>query len=145
MNDMNERTAESIERFMIRDLELVSEETSAVIAAGRMAARRIGCVLVQAEDRQPDHPRVVGLVSETDLVRNVMAQGRAGASITVAQIMASPLESIPSDRSMLDANHLMEQLGVPTPLRVRGGEDRRSYLRPRHRKTFRLYRIRASS
>ena len=54
----------------------------------------------------------MGLVSETDLVRKVMAADHADATTPVVQIMSSPLQTIASNRSMLDASHVMEQYGV---------------------------------
>jgi len=107
---------------MVRDLEVVRMDASAVIAASRMAARRIGCVLIQAEDHSPELPRMVGLVSETDLVRKVMARGLPASSTTVAQIMASPLLTITPDRSMLDASHFMEKHAIRHLCVLQGGK-----------------------
>ena len=115
-------SAESVESCMVRDLEVVRMDASAVIAASRMAARRIGCVLIQAEDHSPERPRMVGLVSETDLVRKVMARGLPPSSTTVAQIMASPLVTITPDRSMLDASHFMEKHAIRHLCVLQGGK-----------------------
>ena len=102
----------AIEEFMQRDLELVSGLTSAVDAAVRMADKRIGCLVVQEEGPDSDQQPIAGLVSETDLVRKVMGDDHANTATPVAQIMSSPLQTIASSRSMLDASHVMEQLGV---------------------------------
>lgn len=119
---MTRGTAESVESCMVRDLEVVRMDASAVIAASRMAARKIGCVLIQAEDHSPERPRMVGLVSETDLVRKVMARGLPASSTTVAQIMASPLLTITPDRSMLDASHFMEKHAIRHLCVLQGGK-----------------------
>ncbi len=119
---MTRGSAESVESRMVRDLEVVRMDASAVIAASRMAARRIGCVLIQAEDHSPELPRMVGLVSETDLVRKVMAPGLPASSTTVAQIMASPLLTITPDRSMLDASHFMEKHAIRHLCVLQGGK-----------------------
>jgi len=102
----------AIEEFMQRDLELVSETTSAVEAAARMADKRIGCLVVQGEGPNGDPPPIMGLVSETDLVRKIMAADHTNATTPVGQIMSSPLQTIASHRSMLDASHVMEQQGI---------------------------------
>ena len=102
----------AIEEFMQRDLELVSGQTTAVEAAVRMADKRIGCLVVQGEDPESDEHPIVGLVSETDLVRKVMADDHADSTTPMTQIMSSPLRTIASSRSMLDASHVMEQQGV---------------------------------
>ncbi len=102
----------AIEEFMQRDLELVTEKTTAVEAAIRMAGKRIGCLVVQGEGVEADQQPIVGLVSETDLVRKVMAADQADTTTPMGQIMSSPLHTIASHRSMLDASHTMEQHGV---------------------------------
>ena len=119
---MSDVSTEKIERCMIRDLESVSQETSGVIAARRMSSRRIGCLVVHSNDEGSSTPNIVGLISETDLVRKVMAQGHPASSMTAAKIMASPLLTIAPDRTMLDASHFMEQHGV-RHLCVSSGEE----------------------
>jgi signal-transduction protein with cAMP-binding, CBS, and nucleotidyltransferase domain len=47
-------------------------------------------------------------VTETDLIRKILAKGMDASRIRVDQIMTSPLLTIPPDRPMLDASHLME-------------------------------------
>ena len=109
---MNDLSPVAIEEFMQRDLELVSETTSAVEAAAHMADKRIGCLVVQGKGPDADHQPIIGLVSETDLVRKVMATEQADVTTQVGQIMSSQLQTIASSRSMLDASHVMEQQGV---------------------------------
>ncbi len=102
----------AIQEFMQRDLELVTEKTTALEAAVRMAEKRVGCLVVQGESPDADEQPIVGLVSETDMVRKVMAADQADTTIPMGQIMSSPLHTIASHRSMLDASHTMEQYGV---------------------------------
>jgi signal-transduction protein with cAMP-binding, CBS, and nucleotidyltransferase domain len=109
---MSDAPPVAIEEFMQRDLELVTGTTTAVEAAVRMAKKRIGCLVVQGEGLEADEQPIVGLVSETDLVRKVMAADQADGTTPVGQIMSSPLHTIASHRSMLDASHAMEQHGV---------------------------------
>ena len=109
---MNDLPPIAIEEFMQRDLELVNETTSAVEAAVRMADKRIGCLVVQGKGPDSDLPPIIGLVSETDLVRKIMAADHTNTTTPVGQIMSSPLQTIASHRSMLDASHFMEQQGV---------------------------------
>ena len=74
--------------------------------------KRIGCLVVQGEGPDADQQPIMGLVSETDLVRKVMAADQTDATTPVGQIMSSPLQTIAGNRSMLDASHVMEQQGV---------------------------------
>jgi signal-transduction protein with cAMP-binding, CBS, and nucleotidyltransferase domain len=109
---MSDVPSVAIEEFMQRDLELVTERTTAIEAAAHMARKRIGCLVVQGEGPDADAQPIVGLVSETDLVRHVMAADQADGTTPIGRIMSSPLHTIASHRSMLDASHAMEQHGV---------------------------------
>ena len=102
----------AIEEFMQRDLELVTTTTTAAEAAVRMAEKRIGCLVVQGENTHGEEQPIVGLVSETDLVRKVMAAEQGDVTAPIGQIMSSPLHTIAGHRSMLDASHTMEKHGV---------------------------------
>ena len=101
-----------ISRFMQQNLDTVSEQTGAIEAATKMANQRIGCLIVHKEGPDQEQQPIIGLVSETDLVRKVMAQGQTESNTTVGDIMSSTLHTIASTRSMLDASHFMEQHGV---------------------------------
>ncbi len=109
---MSDLPSASIEEFMQQDLELVSETTTAVEAAVHMADKRIGCLVVQGEGPDADQQPILGLVSETDLARKVMAADLSSSTTTVSEIMSTPLHTIASHRPMLDASHVMEQKGV---------------------------------
>ena len=109
---MSDVPSVAIEEFMQRDLELVTERTTAIEAAVHMARKRIGCLVVQGEGTDADRQPIIGLVSETDLVRKVMAADQADGTTPIRRIMSSPLRTIASHRSMLDASHVMEQQGV---------------------------------
>ncbi len=109
---MSNLPSSAIKEFMQRDLELISGTTTAIEAAALMAEKRIGCLVVQEEGLNPDQQPIVGLVSETDLVRKVLASDNSGTDIPVSTIMSSPLHTIASHRPMLDASHAMEQHGV---------------------------------
>ena len=109
---MSNFSSTAIQEFMQRDLQLIREETSAAEAASLMAEKRIGCLVVQGEGLDPDQQPIVGLVSETDLVRKVLAAANPDLAMPMTTIMSSPLHTIASDRPMLDASHAMEQHGV---------------------------------
>jgi CBS domain-containing protein len=50
----------------------------------------------------------VGIITERDLVRKVIAPGLNASQTTVAQIMARPLLTIAPEQPSMSANHLME-------------------------------------
>jgi signal-transduction protein with cAMP-binding, CBS, and nucleotidyltransferase domain len=103
---------ETIDQFMQRELEGVPEDCPVIEAAARMAARQIGSLVVHRKGVDPSGSTIIGLVSETDMVRQVMAKSLNASEVPVGHIMATPLLSLPADRTMLDANHFMEQHGI---------------------------------
>ncbi|MGB0910243.1 MAG: cyclic nucleotide-binding/CBS domain-containing protein [Nitrospirales bacterium] len=109
---MSDIPSAPIADFMQQDLETVSEKTTSIEAASLMTTQRIGCLMVHGESPDTEQQAIIGLVSETDLVRKVMKFGETLSSTPVNQIMTSPLHTIESNRSMLDASHFMEQHGV---------------------------------
>jgi signal-transduction protein with cAMP-binding, CBS, and nucleotidyltransferase domain len=98
--------------FMQRDLEGVNEDMCVANAANLMAARRIGCLVVYPAGQESRGSNIIGVISETDVIRRVMAKGLPAAGTIVGQIMASPVYSLPSDRRMIDASHEMEKHGI---------------------------------
>jgi CBS domain-containing protein len=103
--EMDEQRGGAVKDFMHRYLEVVPQDTTAAAAAERMGVRRIGCVLVESNDpkRGP-----FGIVTETDLVRHVLAKGLDPALTMVDRVMVTPILTITGDRPMLDASQLME-------------------------------------
>lgn len=102
---MRDSTGGAVKDFMHRYLETVPQEATAVLAAERMGAQRIGCVLVESGDPKQGP---VGIVTETDLVRKVLAKGADPAVTVVDRVMSHPPLTITAECSMLDASHVME-------------------------------------
>jgi len=93
---------------MHRDLEVVAQDVTIVDAAVRMRERSIGSVLVGSVEPGGGGRTIVGIVTETDLVRKAIAQGLHASQTTVAEIMVRPLLTITPDQPLMDASHLME-------------------------------------
>ncbi|MBX3305686.1 MAG: CBS domain-containing protein [Nitrospira sp.] len=102
---MGEHGGGLVKEFMHRYLEVVSPKTTVTAVAERMSVKRIGCLLVESDDptRGP-----IGILTETDLVRKVLAAGLDPMVTTANQVMVSPIVTITGDRTMLDASHVME-------------------------------------
>ena len=105
---MTERLGGTVGDFMHRTLELVPPETTVVGAAECMKEKRLGSLLVVSADAEGRVPNRSGIVTETDLIRKVLAKGIDPSLTMVDQVMTSPLLTIMPDRPMLDASHLME-------------------------------------
>jgi signal-transduction protein with cAMP-binding, CBS, and nucleotidyltransferase domain len=74
-------------------------------ASQLMRDHKIGCLLVTKGD-------VVGVVTETDLTRRVMAEGMNPEQTPVGRVMTSPILKVGTEATLLDANDLMAQRGV---------------------------------
>jgi signal-transduction protein with cAMP-binding, CBS, and nucleotidyltransferase domain len=77
--------AEPIRRLLGSAPVTVSPGTSAAEAVQLMKNRDTCCVLVG------EHGNSVGIVSETDIVRKVVADGSSPESVKVGEIMSTPL------------------------------------------------------
>lgn len=105
---MTGSSGQRVSDYMHRQLELVPQEATVVETAVRMRERSLSSILVESLDRQAPDCRIVGIITETDLVRKVLAQGLNADRTPAGRIMASPLLTIAPDRPMVDASHLME-------------------------------------
>jgi signal-transduction protein with cAMP-binding, CBS, and nucleotidyltransferase domain len=105
---MTEQPRGMVRDFMHRNLEVVPPETTIVEAADRMRGKSLGSLLVVPADAEGCVFNRSGIVTETDLIRKVLAKGIDPFLAMVDQIMTSPLLTIAPDRPMLDASHLME-------------------------------------
>ena len=105
---MTERSGGTVRGFMHRYLEVVPPETTIVEAAVRMREKSVGSLLVEPTNAEGRVSNRSGIVTETDLIRKVLAKGMDSSLTRVDQIMISPLLTITPDRPMLDASHLME-------------------------------------
>ena len=105
---MTERLGGTVGDFMHRYLEVVPPKTTIVEAADRMREKSLGSLLIESTDEEGRVSNRSGIVTETDLIRKVLAKGIDPSLTMVDQIMTSPLLTITPDRPMLDASHLME-------------------------------------
>ncbi len=92
----------------VRDLmssspRTVEPSTTVVEAAKVMANEDVGPVPVVQEGR------VVGLVTDRDLVVRVLAEGRDPSSTTIGEIASSDLVTVRPDSDLNEALHLMAQ------------------------------------
>jgi signal-transduction protein with cAMP-binding, CBS, and nucleotidyltransferase domain/DNA polymerase III epsilon subunit-like protein len=83
-------------------------QTSVTDAAATMIERRIGALLVGEPSLAP-----VGIVTERDLLKSLLADRRTGAAeATVAEIMSQPVESLGEDEFVYRALGRMDRLAV---------------------------------
>ena len=105
---MTVRSGGTVGDFMTRYLKVISPGTTIRTVAERMREKSLGSLLVESTNAEGRVSRKLGIVTETDLIRKVLAKGIDPPLAMAEQIMTSPLLTITSDRPMLDASHLME-------------------------------------
>jgi CBS domain-containing protein len=84
----------------------VERDTDAQTAARIMRDRGIGSLFVT------NGKEIVGILTDTDMVRRVVAAGADTHKTTVEQIMSAPILTIEGDKTVLDANDLMAKTHI---------------------------------
>jgi len=96
----------TVAQIMTKNPKTVGPGTSVVSAAKTMRTARVGSLFV----KKGKH--LVGIVTDTDMVRRAVASNKNLGKMTVEKIMTSPIWSIESNRSIGDAQDMMGDLGV---------------------------------
>jgi CBS domain-containing protein len=114
---------------MKKDLVTVDAGTSVIEAAKLMKVCNVGSVLVAHEGR------MIGIVTESDIVKKVIGSDRGPNFIPVEEIMSSPVVGIEARRPLTEAADLMNKhqtrhLGVTKGGSVVGILSVRDLLRP---------------
>jgi CBS domain-containing protein len=92
-----------VKSFMIpRDrFVTVQRDTDAQTAARIMRDKGIGSLFVT------NGREIIGILTDTDMMRRVVAAGLEATKTTVEQIMSAPIVTIEDSKTLLDANDLM--------------------------------------
>ncbi len=119
----------TIEKLMSTKIYSIGSEKNIRDAAEEMARNQIGSLLVTQEGNY------TGIITEVDIIRKVVAKGIDPIATSVKTVMTSPLITIEADRSVLDANDLMEQkkirhIGVTRNGKIIGIVSIRDFLHP---------------
>ena len=91
-----------INQVMNRDVTKISPQKTVASAAMTMAEKNISCIVATEDEK------VTGILTETDLLKKAVVQGKDTRRTTVAQIMTSPVVTAPSNLSVLEAGNIME-------------------------------------
>jgi CBS domain-containing protein len=96
----------TVDRLMTRQMVNIEAGTSAIEAAKIMKTHKIGSLFVKQKDR------IIGIVTEPDIIRKVVGAEGVLYYIPVEDIMSSPVIGIDGRRSVTEAADLMEQHGT---------------------------------
>lgn len=119
----------TVEQLMKQDLVTVDVGTSVVEAAKLMKAYNVGSVLVSQKGR------IVGIVTESDVVKKFVGAEKVPYFIPVEEIMSSPVVGIEARRPITEAADLMNKhrtrhLGVMKSGALVGVVSVRDFLKP---------------
>jgi CBS domain-containing protein len=84
----------------------IERDTDAQTAARIMRDRGIGSLFVT------NGKEIIGILTDTDMVRRVVATGVDMRKTTAEQIMSAPIVMIEGDKTVLDANDLMAKTHI---------------------------------
>lgn len=93
-------------QVMRKELKSVRYDASVKDAAKRMREERVSSLLVEKSNE------LVGIITDTDVVRRAVAEGSDLTKTAVHTIMTSPIATIESLRTVQDAHDMMGDLGV---------------------------------
>jgi signal-transduction protein with cAMP-binding, CBS, and nucleotidyltransferase domain len=96
----------TVSMIMSKKPKTVGPGVSVVSAAKKMQAARVGSLFVRKGKR------LVGVVTDTDIVRRAVASNKNLSKLTVEKIMTSPICTIDGSRPVDDAQDMMADLGV---------------------------------
>ena len=99
-----------------KELVTIGEDEPILSAAKLMVKRNIGSLVVaRGSDR-------VGIVTERDMLKKVLAEGRNPETTKVREIMTSQPITIEHDKSLREALDLMTRRGIRRMLVTQGGQ-----------------------
>lgn len=96
----------TVAKIMNKNPKSVGPKMSIASAAKTMRAARVGSLFVKKGKR------LVGVVTDTDIVRRAVAGGKPLGKLTVEKIMTTPICTIEGSQSIDDAQDMMADLGV---------------------------------
>ncbi|MCS7126153.1 MAG: CBS domain-containing protein [Aigarchaeota archaeon] len=93
----------TVKMFMSTNPLTIDEDADVVEAARRMALRGVGACFIERDGK------VVGIITERDIVRRVVARGLDASKIKVSEIMSTPIIAVEPDATVEDALIVMAE------------------------------------
>lgn len=106
----------TVAMIMNKKPKTVGSAVSIVSLAKKMKTARVGSLLVKKGKK------LVGIVTDTDIVRRGVSANKPLGKMTVEKIMTSPICTIEGSQSVDDAQDMMGDLGVRHLAVTRAGE-----------------------
>jgi len=106
----------TVAKIMTKQPKTIGPSVSIVSAAKKMKAARVGSLFVKKGKK------LVGIVTDTDIVRRAVATSKPLGKMTVEKIMTSPICTIEGAQSVDEAQDMMGDLGVRHLAVTKSGE-----------------------
>jgi len=113
---MKGESMSTVEKIMRKPLKTVGPALSIVSAAKKMKAARVGSLFVKRGKR------LVGIVTDTDIIRRAVSTNKPLGKLTVEEIMTTPICTIEGTELVDDAQDMMADLGVRHLAVTKAGE-----------------------
>ena len=91
-----------VNQVMSRDVATISSQESVAAAVMIMHQKNISCIVAV------DNGKVTGILTETDLLEKTVAKQKDTRKIKVAEIMSSPVKTMSSESTVLEASEFMQ-------------------------------------
>ncbi|MHC4655765.1 MAG: sigma 54-interacting transcriptional regulator [Planctomycetota bacterium] len=92
----------NVQDVMRKDMVTTSSDETVLSAAKTMWENNISCIVVV------DNGSVVGILTETDLLKRIAAKEKDYSQMTIAETMSCPVETISANLPVLEAVRIME-------------------------------------
>lgn len=96
----------TVAQIMTKRPKSIGPKTSIASAAKTMQQARVGSLFVKKGKQ------LVGVVTDTDIVRRAVATGKPLGKLTVEKVMTTPICTIEESQSIDEAQDMMGDLGV---------------------------------
>lgn len=107
MSDLGIRSRMFVKDVMSSPVTTLYEDETVQKAAQLMDQNDIGCIVVISKKGQP-----LGIITERDLVRRVLAKNVLASGTTAKEVMTSPLITVNPDETLSEAARRMSRLNV---------------------------------
>lgn len=100
------------ERMIVKDVMSspaisIEEDSTVDNAAQQMDKYNLGCIVVTNKDGKP-----LGIITERDLVRRVLAKNALPSNLAVKEVMSSPLITVEPDEKLSEVARRMSRLNI---------------------------------
>ncbi|MDH5375402.1 MAG: CBS domain-containing protein [Candidatus Bathyarchaeota archaeon] len=107
MSDIGLRSRMLVKDVMSSPVITIDEDAPANHVAELMDKHGLGCIIVTSKEAKP-----LGIITERDLVRRVLAKNVKPDSLNAKEVMTTPLITIEPDKTISEAARRMSRLNI---------------------------------